>query len=48
MNNRLNKDVPPLKSENPIFDVKAAKKAKWSYQSTDIIDGYDEPISKLN
>ena len=46
MNNRLNKDVPPLKSQNPIFNAKAAKKAKWSYQSADIVDGYDEPISK--
>ena len=46
MNNRLNKEVPPLKSQNPIFSDKATKKAKWSYQTTDIIDGYDEPISK--
>ena len=46
MNNRLNKEVPPLKSQNPIFSDKANKKAKWSYQTTDIIDGYDEPISK--
>tara|TARA_B100000963_G_scaffold312696_1_gene290264 strand:- start:825 stop:1940 length:1116 start_codon:yes stop_codon:yes gene_type:complete len=46
VNNRLNKEVPPLKSENPIFNDKAAKKAKWSYQTSDIVDGYDEPISK--
>ena len=46
MNNRLNKEVPPLKSEYPIFNAKAAKKAKWSYQTSDIVDGFDEPISK--
>jgi len=46
MNNLLNKEVPPLKSKKPIFNSKAAKKAKWSYQLTDIIEGYDEPISK--
>ena len=46
MNNRINKEILPLKSENPNFNDKASLKAKWSYQTTDILDGYDEPISK--
>ena len=46
MNNRLNKDLPPVNSKNPIFNAKASIKAKWSYQTTDIVTGYDEPISK--
>jgi hypothetical protein len=46
MNSRLNKEVPPLDSEKPIFNERAARKAKWTYQNTDNIDGYDEPISK--
>ena len=46
MNNRLNKMVPPLNSEKPIFDERTALKAKWTYQNTDMIKGYDDPISK--
>ncbi len=46
MNNRLNKEVPSIKSEEPKFNAKAAIKAKWSYQTSDIVDGFDEPISK--
>ena len=46
MNNRLNRDLPPINSKNPRFNAKALIKAKWSYQTTDIVTGYDEPISK--
>jgi hypothetical protein len=46
MNSRLNKEVPPLKSAKPIFNKKAAIKAKWTYQIDDNIEGYQEPISK--
>ena len=46
MNNRLNKELPPISSKNPKFNTKASIKAKWSYQTTDIVTGYDEPISK--
>ena len=46
MNNRLNNSVPPLKSEKPIFDEKAILKSKWTYESGNKIEGYDEPISK--
>ena len=46
MNNRLNEEVPPIKSKNPKFNSKASIKAKWSYQTSDIVAGYDEPISK--
>ena len=46
MNNRLNKTVPPLNSEKPIFDERTALKAKWTYQNTDLIEGYDDPVSK--
>ena len=46
MNNRLSKELPPSNSENPKFNTKALIKAKWSYQTNDIVAGYDEPISK--
>ena len=46
MNNRLNKKVPPLNSEKLTFDERTAQKAKWTYQNDDIIEGYDEPVSK--
>ncbi len=46
MNNRLNNEVPPLKSLTPIFTEKATLKAKWTYQKKDRIDGYKDPISK--
>ncbi len=46
MNNRLNKETPPLKSDQPIFNKKAALKAKWTYSNSDKIEGFDEPISK--
>ena len=25
---------------------RTARKAKWTYQNTDLIEGYDDPISK--
>ena len=46
MSNRLNKETPEVKSKKPKFNSKAAIKAKWSYQTTDIVEGFDEPISK--
>ncbi len=46
MNSRINKNVPPTSSEVPIFNEKALKKAKWTYQKTDIIEGYLDPVSK--
>ena len=46
MNNRVNKEILALKNQNPNFNAKASIKAKWSYQKTDFVDGYDEPISK--
>ena len=46
MNNRINKEVPPLNSEKPIFSKKASQKAKWTYQTEDNLEGYLEPISK--
>ena len=46
MNNRINKEVPPLKSKKPIFNKKASQKAKWTYQTKDILEGYQDPISK--
>ena len=46
MNSRLNKEVPPLNSKEPIFNKRAARKAKWTYQNSDNIEGYDESISK--
>ena len=33
MNNRLNKQVPPLKSEKPIFYERANIKSMWTYKS---------------
>jgi len=46
MNQRVNKEVPPLKSEVPIFTEKASLKAMWTYQKNDTIEGYEEKISK--
>jgi len=46
MNNRLNKEVPPLKSDKPIFNERASKKAMWTYKSNDELEGYEGPISK--
>ena len=46
MNNRLNKEVPPLKSEEPIFSERASKKAMWTYKSDNELEGYEGPISK--
>ena len=45
MNSRINKSVPPVKSEIPIFDKKSLLKAKWTYQKSDFIEGYNEKIS---
>ena len=46
MNNRLNNEVPPLISDEPVFNEKAALKASWTFSKKDEIDGFDEPISK--
>ena len=46
MNNRINREVPPLKSLKPIYTKKAYLKAEWTYNSQDNIDGYTDPISK--
>jgi hypothetical protein len=46
MNSRVNKEIPPLQSLKPIFNKKAALKAKWTYQITDDVKGYRDPISK--
>ena len=46
MNNRLNNKTPPIVSDKPIFNVKAALKAKWTYSDLDQIDGFDESIKK--
>ena len=46
MNNRINREVPPLKSLKPIYTKKANLKAEWTYSSQDNIDGYTDPISK--
>ena len=46
MNKRLNKEVPPLNSDKPIFSEKAVKKALWTYESNDELDGYQDPVSK--
>ena len=46
MNNRLNKEVPPLKSDKPIFNERASKKAMWTFKSDDELEGYEGPISK--
>ena len=45
MNSRINTSVPPVKSEIPIFDKKSLLKAKWTYQKSDFIEGYNEKIS---
>ena len=46
MNNRLNKDLPPLKSDKPIFNERASKKAMWTYTSDEKLDGYQGSIAK--
>jgi len=46
MNNRINKEVPPLISKEPIFNERASRKAKWTYQTDDNLEGYQEPVSK--
>ena len=46
MNQKFNKEVPPLISEVPIFTEKANLKAMWTYQKSDSIPGYEDPISK--
>lgn len=46
MNSRINKKVPPAISKKPIFNEKAMRKAKWTYQNKDVIEGYQDPISK--
>ena len=46
MNNRINKEVPPVNSVEPIFTEKVSLKAKWTYQSEDEINGYEDPVSK--
>ncbi len=46
MNNRLNTQIPPLKSDKPIFNKRASKKAKWTYESNDELEGYQGPVSK--
>ena len=46
MNQRLNREVPPLESDRPIFNEKATNKAKWTYLKSDKLAGYQEPISK--
>ena len=46
MNNRLNKDLPPLKSDKPIFNERASKKAMWTYTSNEKLDGYQGSITK--
>ena len=46
MNNRINNEVPPLSSEKPIFNERASRKAMWTYQTEDNLEGYQDPISK--
>ena len=46
MNNRINREVPPLKSLKPIYTKKANLKAEWTYSTQDKINGYTDPISK--
>ena len=46
MNNRINKEVPPLKSLEPIYTSKANLKAEWTYNLQDNINGYADPIHK--
>ncbi|WP_440919702.1 hypothetical protein [Candidatus Pelagibacter sp.] len=46
MNNRINKESPPLKSLKPVYTSKANLKAEWTYNLQDNINGYDEPITK--
>ena len=46
MNRRVNQEVPPLKSETPIFLKKAELKASWTYRKADFIPGYTDIISK--
>ena len=46
MNNRINKEVPPLKSLKPIYTSKANLKAEWTYNLQDNINRYADPITK--
>ena len=46
MNSRLNREVPPLKSEKPIFSERAIKKAMWTYKSDEELEGYQGPVAK--
>ena len=46
MNNRINKEAPPLKSLKPIYTSKANLKAEWTYNLQDNINGYADPITK--
>ena len=46
MSSRLNQEVPPLKSDKPIFNDRASKKAKWTYKSGDKLEGYQGSIEK--
>ena len=46
MNNRVNKEVPPLISDRPKFNERASKKAMWTYKSDGELKGYQAPISK--
>jgi hypothetical protein len=45
MNQRINKEVPPLKSKVPIFTKKADLKAAWTYSKSDSIPEYVVPVS---
>ncbi len=46
MNNRLNREVPPLKSDKPIFNDRASKKAMWTYKSDEELNGYQNSVTK--
>ena len=46
MNRRINNEIPPLKSEKPIFSEKQELKAKWTYTNKDKLKNYQDPISK--
>ena len=46
MNYRLNKQVPPLKSDKPIFIERVNIKSMWTYKTENELNGYDDSISK--
>ena len=46
MNNRLNKEVPPLNSKKPIFNERASNKAMWTYKSEEDLIGYQGSVTK--